>query len=199
MDSKNAVYFLDKNGILWKIDPDANNLRQLSHETAAFANAELIISRRSKNIALLNKTDRTAWLFDDERGTFLLVAKNVSYALFSPDENKLLLANERELYSYFLKETFDPERKPGDKELITRLSTDIENSWWHQDSEHVIFSSAGRLEAIELDGRATRNSAEIIKDFDAVYYAQGSRELFITNGNNLSLVALPKAAGLIAF
>lgn len=79
----------------------------------------------------------------------------------SDDSKKIAWWNENELWIMWLNDTdYQPYKKSGEKELVTRFSTKIKNAAWFRDSDHVVVDSNG-YKVVEIDKRGGLNMVEI--------------------------------------
>ncbi|OGN03734.1 MAG: hypothetical protein A2655_04245 [Candidatus Yanofskybacteria bacterium RIFCSPHIGHO2_01_FULL_43_42] len=97
------------------------------------------------------------------------IAENVKGFALSKDKNKLTWWTTNELWVMWLSDTnYQPYHKKGDKELITRLSTQIKKAAWFRDDEHLIVDSnpstnskQNGYKVLEIDTRGGINIIEI--------------------------------------
>lgn len=79
----------------------------------------------------------------------------------SPDSEKLLLLSNYEICVLFLKDKLDqPQRKAGEKILISRLSEKIMDCLW-VNPDYLIFNTQDKIRIIEIDDRDRINVIEI--------------------------------------
>src|SRR3989304_4599346 len=96
-----------------------------------------------------------------ENGETERLAYLVAGFVVSPDGKKITWWNENELWVMWLSDTdYQPYRKAGDKELITKFSVKINNAAWFRDSDHIVVDSSG-YKVIELDKRGGLNIVEV--------------------------------------
>lgn len=99
------------------------------------------------------------------------IIKNAKGFQISENENKLAWWTSNELWILWLTDqNYQPFQKKGDGELITRLSTTIQNAIWFRGEDHLVlelerFDSKNRpysiYQAIEIDKRGGVNIIEI--------------------------------------
>ena len=83
------------------------------------------------------------------------------FPMFSPDGKKLSWWNENELWVMWLSNAdYQPYRKEGEKELITKFSSKIKKADWFRDGDHIVVDSAG-YKITEIDKRGGLNIIEI--------------------------------------
>lgn len=79
----------------------------------------------------------------------------------SSDSKKLTWWNDSELWVMWLSDAdYQPYRKAGDKDLITKFSSKIKKADWFRDGDHVVVDSAG-YKITEIDKRGGLNIIEI--------------------------------------
>lgn len=117
----------------------------------------------SPAIAFTNKADRFLSLYDSKNKTSYLVDPLAYYPLKETinninkatwiDENRLLYSNDFEI--------FIMDANSGKKTLLTRLSSAINEVFWHKSNNYVIFTSGHSINSLELDERDKRNTIEL--------------------------------------
>ncbi len=113
--------------------------------------------------------------------------------LQSPDGNKGIWFNDREVWVKWLRDTdYQPTRKTGDTELVVRFPQKIADVQWYKDSDHLIVSVGGLLEFIEIDNRSGVNIAAIATIDSPFYYDRGANVIFRFVGNKLTRINLNK-------
>lgn len=185
--SGNHIYYLDvKNGQLWRTSANQTGKEQITYSPlSSFEQAkdwpknfsyQLIISPKQK-IALIEQPDGVLYLFDQGGKSFQKLTDKIKSAQFSPDEQKLLYASENEIWVYFLDNVLgQPQKRAGERNLITRLSQKIGATFWLSDSEHVIFHSGNAIKITELDDRDPRNTVDVIVAQDAQFHYDPKKE-----------------------
>lgn len=89
------------------------------------------------------------------------IAENVKGFILSKDKNKLAWWTANEVWVMWLNDAnYQPYHKKGDKELITRFSTQIKKAAWFRDEDHLIVDSNG-YKILEIDTRGGINIIEI--------------------------------------
>lgn len=79
----------------------------------------------------------------------------------SHDKKKLAWWNESELWVMWLSDAdYQPYRKAGDKDLITKFSHKIKKADWFRNSDHIVVDSNG-YKVTEIDKRGGLNIVEI--------------------------------------
>lgn len=89
------------------------------------------------------------------------IADNVRGFVLSKDKNKLVWWTANEVWVMWLNDAhYQPYHKKGDKELITRFSTQIKKVVWFRDEDHLIMDSSG-YKILEIDTRGGINIIEV--------------------------------------
>jgi len=89
------------------------------------------------------------------------IATNVKGFAVSKDRNKLAWWTANEVWVMWLNDSnYQPYHKKGDKELITRFSTQIKKVAWFRDEDHLIIDSNG-YKILEIDTRGGINITEV--------------------------------------
>ncbi len=126
-------------------------------------------------------------------GATLPAANSEINLLQSPDGNKGVWFNNREVWIKWLKDTdYQPARFAGNTELVARFPQKISDIQWYKDSDHVIASVGGLLEFIEIDNRGGVNISAISIIDSPFYYDKGSDVIFKFVGNKLTRINLNK-------
>lgn len=118
--------------------------------------------------ALSSLTASASQPFILKKGTLLTyadepekIAENVKGFTLSKDKNKLAWWTANEIWVMWLNDAgYQPYHKKGDKELITRFSTQIKKAAWFRDEDHLIVDSSG-YNVLEIDIRGGINIVKI--------------------------------------
>lgn len=96
----------------------------------------------------------------DNGETERLAYSVVGFAI-SPDGKKLSWWNDSELWVMWLSDAdYQPYRKAGDKDLITKFSHKIKKADWFRNSDHIVVDSNG-YKITEIDKRGGLNIVEV--------------------------------------
>ncbi len=180
----NIFYIQKPSYILYKTD-QANSFQEQISLTPLPSNQQYeILVSPNEQIALLND-DHQLYLLNQETRTFELISQNIQGAQFSNDNQKLLYFSPSEIWVCYLGES-------NNKELITRLSQEIEKALWYgQADQHIIFVVNQQIKIIELDGRDQRNTMDIIKmTVDQIGYNPADKKIYFVKGNELLRISL---------
>ena len=99
----------------------------------------------------------TEKLFDNAQSNPEKIAENVKGFILSKDKNKLVWWTANEVWVVWLNDAnYQPYRKQGDKELITRFSIQIKKVAWFRGDDHLILDT-GYFNILEIDTRGGIN------------------------------------------
>lgn len=114
------------------------------------------------------------------------VAKKIPAPLLSPDGEKTLTFGKHEIGVKWIKDAgYQPYKKSGDEELITRFSQDIRDVQWYFDSAHVLANVGGIMKLVEIDDRDGINIMDIKLTAGAFYYDRGEDTVYVLEGKNI--------------
>lgn len=102
--------------------------------------------------------------FERETATLEHEASNVTNVTFSSLGKSLLYTTTNEMWVRYLEDVLvQPFRYKDQKELVTRLSEPIQESYWYtKDNEHIIFRLGNVVKITELDARDRRNAVDFV-------------------------------------
>lgn len=106
--------------------------------------------------------------------------------LLSPDGEKILTFGKHEIWGKWIKDAgYQPYKKSGDEELITRFSQEIRDVQWYFDSAHVLADIGGILKLVEIDDRDGINIMDVKSVTGAFYYDRGENMVYTLEERNL--------------
>lgn len=156
-----AVYWLGEKGLLLRKviggAASAESLNVISFPLRAEIEYEIL---PLQGRIFLRETEKV-FLLDAQTGEFKEIQEGFSHMLASPDGRKIALANNSELWVYYLENQQEqPQRQAGDRIFLTRFSQKVENLSW-LDSHHILFSVGNTIKVTETDNRGGLNIADI--------------------------------------
>ena len=170
-EDERAKLIAEIEGLLNVAKPEISpTLPILSPKTLEKQNRGSSISQpNSKNLGEIGTTSepsqsyfvKNKLLYKNDGNQLEVLAQNiVGFAMVGNESRIAWWNSNNEIWVMWLRDTsYQPYRKIGDKELLTRLSTRIKNISWFRDEDHIVVDSLG-YEIIELD---TRGGINIIK------------------------------------
>lgn len=166
---KNDTLFFTLQNDLWLYEskPDGSGMKKiLKYSFSKNNKIQNIAKNGASYFILLNNR-----LFGFNGEKLEKIADDVnSFELF-PDGSNLAWATSHELWLLRLRDqNFQPLKKAGDKELITRIGEKITNIDWYKDSGHIIFYHQGGVTMIETDTRGGANSYDIPVSGSQIFY-----------------------------
>lgn len=126
-------------------------------------------------------------ILDPETNTFEKLFENVKKIKLSPDENKLAVFTQSEVWIFFLK-GYDGilDKSAGEKMLLLRLSETIEDICWINQN-YLAFVSGNKIKITETDNRDRLNIIEITETKNPeIFWIEGEKRLYILSENELS-------------
>lgn len=85
---------------------------------------------------------------------------------------------------------FQPFHADGDRELITRMSTNISDVQWYKDREHILVWSGGILSFMEIDKRGGINTSIITALTNPFIYDEDQDAIYTFSKSNLVRIKL---------
>jgi len=131
--------------------------------------------------------NKTLYLFSPNSKSFEKFFENASLLTISPDNKKLVLISDYEIWILFLKEIANqPQRKAGEQLFLVRLSEKIGDCFW-LNSDYLIFNAANKIKIAEIDDRDKTNIVDVAEfESPEIFWNQFDKKLYILSGNNLS-------------
>ncbi len=133
------------------------------------------------------RENKTLYLFSPNSKSFEKFFENASLLKISPDNKKMVLISDYEIWILFLKEiTSQPQRKAGEQLFLVRLSEKIGDCFW-LNSDYLIFNAANKIKIAEIDDRDKTNIADVAEfESPEIFWNQVDKKLYILSGENLS-------------
>ena len=187
--TSDIYYIQEQNYILYKTNANGSSREQISLTPLLPQKYDIIVSP-NKKIAVLSANNEL-YLLNSETKAFELIARDIQGIQFSSDNKKMLYFTLNEIWAYYLEDILSqPNKKTGEKELITRLGEKIKNAvWYGKTNAHIIFSTGQNIKIAELDDRDERNIIDIIK-LDAQQIAYDPKEKAILVAKNKKLIQI---------
>ncbi len=100
-------------------------------------------------------------LYFNDGGTLKVYATNVTGYSLTDNGKKILWWYDRDLWVAWLDDTdYQPYKKEGDRELVTRFATPIKKAAWFRGQDHVLADTNG-FKVVEIDKRGGQNIIKI--------------------------------------
>ncbi|MBI2677005.1 MAG: carboxypeptidase regulatory-like domain-containing protein [Candidatus Yanofskybacteria bacterium] len=112
----------------------------------------------------------------------------VGFSVFS-GESAVVWATNHEIWILWSRNTdYQPIRKAGEKELVTRLSGNIKSVYWHKSGGYVFLRLGTKFIMLETDVRGGVNTYTLYDNLgvkDIVWYDSGLDKIFKYQNSNL--------------
>lgn len=162
--------YLIKNGYLYLISQTNQSASLKVFNAAGGQTVKEINLPAAANYIFINPDQALLNLYDSGHKILYLIDPSSAYQPLTEilnnvkaanwaDGNLLLYGNDFEIWFYDL--------NSREKNLITRISQTINDVFLHPNRDYIIYSTEKSINALELDNREKRNSAELIK-FDYI-------------------------------
>jgi len=192
--ANNSLFFFKEPGyFLYQTDLSGESVKQLTIRPILQNNiqkANLVIGPNGQ-IALV--ADNLLYLYTHDDRVFEIIQRDIRDAFFSPDGKKLLIAGTNEIWIMYLdKQTSQPQKDIGQKDLIVRLGQPILQVIWHPtDSSHIIFTTQDKIKIAEIDNRDTINLIDFVSAQNPwMQYVTKTKKLYFTDQEKLFSVEL---------
>lgn len=120
----------------------------------------------------------------------LFPVATTTYALFGPDQKKILIKEGEEYKLYFLEQDLEALDVEENEILPLSLPENVKNIWWY-DPYHLIIETDNSISFIEISHHTPLVSYILIQDtFDDVFYNQQEKNLFYRKGSDIFLLDL---------
>ena len=131
---------------------------------------------------VLDKHLESLKLIPKDPTVFNLPKKGVVDFSVSSDESAVVWATSHEVWVLWNRNTdYQPIRKAGEKELITRLSENIKNVYWHRSGGYVFLRLGAKFIMLETDVRGGVNTHTLYNNLgvkDIIWYDSGLYKIF---------------------
>lgn len=190
---ENGIYFIDKSsGIVFQTDPEGKSVKQLSISALPDfneKNGDYKILAFPQIISIIGNNGNF-YVLNQKSQSFEKIGENITNAIISKDSKKLLYYGPNEVWIMFLDNVLiQPFRYKGDKEMIGRFASPIEDACWLPDSEHLLMASKNAIKITELDGRDGRNTIDFLNGAFP-YFSKTDKKIYFIEGEKLYSVKL---------
>lgn len=184
------LYFLDRQGFVWKTNsPNSDNLQKLNQTNLeAISETDYQLEIIGQRIFL--KQGDLLFLLDGKTKDFSRVINNANEFTVSGDGRKLAYLNQGEIWVDYLEgELRQPQKDQGEKNLLARFSEKTSQLFW-LDNNHLLFVWNDQVKAIETDIRDKPNIMDI-GSFDSpqIFWGTQNKNALVLTKGNLSILA----------
>ena len=182
--SRDSIYLIRDNNMLYKSDLEGQNITQLTSRPFGeekIADISQFIAYDDDRQVLIT-TDGNLYVHNNGLEDFLQkIGSSVEGAQFSNDGKKLLFWTGNDISVLFLREwDVQPYREENEIQSVIRLASPVSNVIWYRDYEHIFYSIGNEIRIIELDPRDHRITNDIFQNnldsFTATY--NGSKGIY---------------------
>ncbi|MEK7126368.1 MAG: hypothetical protein AAB835_02690 [Patescibacteria group bacterium] len=150
------------------------------------SNSAAIIGNKQRLQSINLKTGEIKQIEQPSGRTAPSIGASETNYVSSPDEEKTVWFNERELWIKWEKDaSYQPFQKVGDVEFVTRLNQKIDDVQWYRDSGNLLISVGGILKFAEIDNRGEINIFDITTIAGPFYYDSDIEAIFKFEKNKL--------------
>lgn len=152
----NNLYYVSKNDLEATLNVLNINNSKIVGKTNLPYSDYLFLSPNNRLINLYDKTHKILYLIDPFSNIKPL-RETIGNVIFTDwiDDSKLLYANEFEIW------ILDMEN--ANRNLITRVSHEIKDVFWHPSDNYIVYASEKQINIIELDDRDKYNITKIVE------------------------------------
>jgi len=172
-------YFLDNSGILYLSDSSFSVKEKISEKPFPIK-AETKYELNIFSGFIFLREGETLYLFNHDSRSFQKLFEKINTLEVSPDNKKLILLSDFEVWIFFLKEKFEKEtKKAGENLFLLRLSEKIKDIFW-LNSDYLIFNAGEKIEITEIDERDKLNIV-LLAEFKnpEIFFNQIDKKLYV--------------------
>ena len=173
------LYYFNGSGHLYSSDLAMQSEKKLSVlpfilETEINHNLEIL------NDHIFLKEGGIVYYFNPSSKSFTELAKSVNLLRISPDNKKIVYANDYELWVYFLEDTQEqPAREVNVSLFLTRFSEKISQVFW-LNSHYLVFSNGNNIKVAEIDDRDKINIYDLAEFKEAQFlFSSDDKKLYL--------------------
>ena len=136
------------------------------------------------------ENDSNVYIFDKEKESFEKIFEKIINFSLSPLKDKILFFSDKEIFIFFLSDTFfEIEKRKGEILLLVRISEKIKGVSW-LNNKYLAFLSSGRIRIAEVDDREKINIWDITDSFslsdekiEKFYFDLKKRNFYLLTSN----------------
>jgi len=178
------IYYLDDAGFIFKTDFSFTNGKRLNQSPFSLKSEtdyKLLVS--PDNVFL--EENKTLYFLNDDK-IFEKIFEPTEYFSFSPDYKKVFLANNFEIWIFFLENSNEqPKREKGEKILLTSFSEKIDDIFWWT-NYYLIFRTGPKIKIAETDDRNKLNIVDLAEFPDSkIFWSKINKKLYVLSNGAL--------------
>lgn len=157
----------------WKSNLDGSNPYPILENLPVEPDYRILLSR-DKNVLLFTLLGRKLYLLNPLSDQLETLENEVTEAQWSPNGKYILyLKDNHEIWIFNFKNKKIVFLRPGEKMLIGKYASEIQEVAWFSTSEHIIFKTNDEIKIIEVDGRSGANLNKITKTESSLKFNVG--------------------------
>ena len=189
----NDEYLLDKSGQLFK------NKQKLTSTPFPIETGTSSYELKIFSDFIFLKQDHTLFKFNNDLKAFEKFATDINFLKIAPDNKKLALASNNELWLLFLDEMTEPVKKTkGEKLFLTRLMDKITDVFW-LNNDYLVFIAGDKIKIIEIDERDKFNLIDLFETKNLpttggeikMFWNPNNKKIYLWTKDNLFISDLP--------
>lgn len=183
--SKNDIYYLDNLGYVYRADLSFAGGRKINDTPLTIVrDAKYNIETLAEKIFI--KENQALYLFNLSTKSFEKFLDQEKDIKISPDQNKILIFSENELWILYLNNSY--LGSPAEKEkkiFLTRFSEKIGDAFW-LNNEYLIFTVGDKIKAVEIDDRDKINIYDLGNFPDPeMYFNKIDGKIYLLSESNI--------------
>lgn len=179
--NQNEIYFLDKEGFLFKSSLKGENKERLNIIPFEIKK-EVKYEIKILNDNLFLKENNSLFSLNQEKNSFEKLSDSLENVELSFDGRKIAYFNDHEIWVKFLKKKYEqPQKEAGEKIFINRFSEEIDRLFWYTD-QYLIFNINNKIKIAEIDDRDKINIVDLAEyDNPKIFFS--NKKLYILSKN----------------
>lgn len=151
-----------------------------------------IYNENPDKIFVLEKNSGLLAEFFSREGGFSKIDENVKSFFISGDKKKVLYSKDNELWVHYLDDIkIQPFKYKDQRELVAKISQNINSYQWFQTDNHIIYSFGDSIKFIELDNRDNTNISHVAETLSPkILYDNIEEKLYILSDNSIFIASI---------
>lgn len=183
----NDAYYLDSSGYLFK------NKEELTETPLKTKQETEYVLEVFQNLVFL-KENEILYQFNQNSKAFEKFFEDIRDFKISPNAKKLVYYSNSEIWILFLKDDLvQPQRKAGEKILLSRLSEKINDILW-LNSDYLLLNIGNKIKITEIDNRDKINTYDLAEfENPQIFFNKTDKKLYILSSGDflVSQILLP--------
>lgn len=183
--SKENIFWLSKDGYLFKSDFFGKNQEKLNNEPILLRN-ETEYRLFVELPVILLKEGEALYFFNQDLKNFTKISDSVNNFSLTQDSKKMVYFNNYEIFILFFEKIYEQlQKEAGGKLFLTRFSEKIGDVFW-LNNNYLIFNVGDKIKISEIDDRDKINIFDL-GDFpeSKIFWSEINKNLYILSKENL--------------